>query len=187
MQNKILELMPSDPQAAMALAVEHYTGLIWKTVQKYLENPEDIKECVNDTFMEFYIHRERFDSSRGSLEAFLTGIARKRAVSRYRKNRVRETVRLEEAADRSDPASELETKMDLERAMSELKEEDREIIRMKYFVGMTIQEIADSLQLPYETVKKRHQRSLARMRLVLIAAMTLLLVLLLAACAYIVG
>ena len=39
--------------------------------------------------------------------------------------------------------------MDLERAMSELKEEDREIIRMKYFVGMTIQEIADSLQLPY--------------------------------------
>ena len=76
--------------------------------------------------------------------------------------------------------------MDLERAMSELKEEDREIIRMKYFVGMTIQEIADSLQLPYETVKKRHQRSLARMRLVLIAAMTLLLVLLLAACAYIV-
>lgn len=186
MQNKILELMPADPQAAMALAVEHYTGLIWKTVQKYLENPEDIKECVNDTFMEFYIHRERFDPSRGSLEAFLTGIARKRAVSRYRKNRVRETVQLEEAADRSDPASELETKMDLERAMSELKEEDREIIRMKYFVGMTIQEIADSLQLPYETVKKRHQRSLARMRLVLIAAMTLLLVLLLAACAYIV-
>ena len=109
MQNKILELMPADPQAAMALAVEHYTGLIWKTVQKYLENPEDIKECVNDTFMEFYIHRERFDPSRGSLEAFLTGIARKRAVSRYRKNRVRETVRLEEAADRSDPASELET------------------------------------------------------------------------------
>ena len=53
MQNKILELMPSDPQAAMALAVEHYTGLIWKTVQKYLENPEDIKECVNDTLMEF--------------------------------------------------------------------------------------------------------------------------------------
>ena len=86
MQNKILELMPADPQAAMALAVEHYTGLIWKTVQKYLENPEDIKECVNDTFMEFYIHRERFDPSRGSLEAFLTGIARKRAVSRYRKN-----------------------------------------------------------------------------------------------------
>ena len=27
MQNKILELMPADPQAAMALAVEHYTGL----------------------------------------------------------------------------------------------------------------------------------------------------------------
>lgn len=186
MQKQILEQMSTDPQAAMTLAVEHYTGLIWKTVQNYLENPEDIKECVNDTFMEFYIHRERFDPSRGSLAAFLTGIARKRAISRYRKNRVRETVQLEAAADGSDEASDLETKMDLERAMSGLTEEDQEIIRMKYFVGMTIQEIADSLQLPYETVKKRHQRSLARMRMILIAALTFLLVMLLAACAYIV-
>ena len=35
---------------------------------------------------------------------------------------------------------------------------------MKYFGGMTIREIADSLELPYETVKKRHQRSLHKLR-----------------------
>ncbi len=84
-----------------------------------------------------------------------------------------------------DEAAGLERRMDLEKAMETLKPQDREIIRMKYYVGMTIQEIADSLKLPYETVKKRHQRSLGRLRLALIAALVLVLGMLLAACAYI--
>lgn len=63
--------------------------------------------------------------------------------------------------------------------MAVLKPEDLDIIRMKYYGGMTIQEIADSLGLPYETVKKRHQRSLSKMHLAMIAVLVLLLALLL--------
>ena len=42
--------------------------------------------------------------------------------------------------------------------------DEAELIRMKYFGGMSIREIADSLELPYETVKKRHQRTLHKLR-----------------------
>lgn len=55
---------------------------------------------------------------------------------------------------------------------------------MKYYDGMTIREIADSMKLPYETVKKRHQRSLSKMRLLLTLALILALTALLGACAY---
>ena len=48
---------------------------------------------------------------------------------------------------------------DMERAMKSLKPQELQIIRMKYYDGMSVREIADSLNLPYETVKKRHQRS----------------------------
>lgn len=184
-QNRIFRLFARDPHAAMELAVEQYTGLVWKTAGQYLENPEDIKECVNDTFMEFYLHRERFDPQKGSLAAFLTSIARNRAISLYRKNKARQARELGEVTDDRDEAGGLELKLDLDRAMETLKPEDREIIRMKYYVGMTIEEIAESLHLPYETVKKRHQRSLGKLRLALIAALILVLAMLLAACAYI--
>ncbi len=73
----------------------------------------------------------------------------------------------------------VDRKLNLEKAMAVLKPEDLDIIRMKYYGGMTIQEIADSLGLPYETVKKRHQRSLSKMRLAMIAVLVLLLALLL--------
>lgn len=47
--------------------------------------------------------------------------------------------------------------------MKLLNPNELQIIRMKYYDGMSVQEIADSLNLPYETVKKRHQRSVFKL------------------------
>lgn len=186
LQEKIMVLLEANPQKAMSLAVERYTGLLWHVVEQYLKNPEDIKECVNDTFMEFYTGRERFDSSKGNLASFLAAIARNLAVSRYRRENLRRTLELdEEIPGETGQMEQVDRKLNLEKAMAVLKPEDLDIIRMKYYGGMTIQEIADSLGLPYETVKKRHQRSLSKMRLAMIAVLVLLLALLLDACAYI--
>ncbi len=205
-EQKIRKLLKENPQAAMILTVEHYTGLIWAVCGRYLANPEDIKECVNDTFAAFYWQRENFDESKGDLASFLCGIARHQAISHYRKNkryeegrrygnakgdgRKGEDSRMEgkeaEEAGRLDP--ELEgtyDRLDLEQALDTLKAEDAEIIRMKYYEGMTVQEIADSLNLPYETVKKRHQRSLGKLRVWMLATLILLLVAALVACAYV--
>lgn len=184
LQEKIMVLLEADPQKAMSLAVERYTGLLWHVAEQYLKNPEDIKECVNDTFMEFYTGRERFDGSKGNLASFLAAITRNLAVSRYRRKNLRKPWSwTEEIPDETGQMEQVDRKLDLEKAMAVLKPEDLDIIRMKYYGGMTIQEIAESLGLPYETVKKRHQRSLSKMRLAMIAALVLLLAILLAACA----
>ena len=66
--------------------MEQYAALVWKTAAAYLENPEDIKECVNDTFLEFYLHSDRYDPEKGSYAAFLSAAARNKAIDRYRKN-----------------------------------------------------------------------------------------------------
>lgn len=183
-QDQIIALLSTKPQEAMARMVEEYSGLVWKVAERYLKDPEDIKECLNDTFFELYQHRERFDPEKGSLTAFLAAIARNHAVSRYRKNAVRKAGVLEEdLPDSGDAIGNMDEKLDLEKALGTLKPEDAEIIRMKYYDGMTVQEIADSLKLPYETVKKRHQRSLGKMRLALILALLLGLALL-TACAF---
>ena len=167
-EQELLRMLDYDPHTGMAAMVEQYTGLLWHVAEHHLKNPEDIKECVNDTFLEFYIHRERFDSKKGTLATYLAQIMRNLSISRYRKN-----VLWDEQLDTplEDPMSisELaEARVDLERAMAALKPEDAEIIRMKYYGGMTVREIAASLGLSYDTVKKRHQRSLSKMRMLLL-------------------
>lgn len=152
-EQELLRMLDYDPHTGMAAMVEQYTGLLWHVAEHHLKNPEDIKECVNDTFLEFYIHRERFDSKKGTLATYLAQIMRNLSISRYRKN-----VLWDEQLDTplEDPMSisELaEARVDLERAMAALKPEDAEIIRMKYYGGMTVREIAASLGLSYDTVK----------------------------------
>ena len=66
--------------------IRQYGPLIWKIVSAYLDNPDDIQECVNDTFCELYLHGERYDPDKGSYAAFLSAAARNKAIDRYRKN-----------------------------------------------------------------------------------------------------
>ena len=198
--------------------MEQYAALVWKTAAVYLENPEDVKECVNDTFLEFYLHPDRYDPEKGSYAAFLCAIARRKAISAYRKNRkasgfsvisggkagaqpasgsgsAARGASAAGAADRTDPADmadpfdmadSLANRLDLEAALKSLKPEEFDIIRMKYYDGMTIKEIADSLNLSYETVKKRHQRSLTKLQKALTIGLILAAIAALAACAYVV-
>ena len=183
---ELTQLLSENPQEAMVLIVERYTGLLWSVVQRYLNNPEDIRECVNDSFFAFYNSSETFDPAKGTLAVFLCAIAEKKAISLYRKNKnlpssplPESTVEPEAIFERSD------LRMDLDRAIQTLQPKDADLIRMKYYGGMSMREIAESLRIPYETVKKRHQRILGKMRTILLAVLALLLAALLAACAYV--
>lgn len=181
----ILDTLYCDIPRGMELLMGNYTGLVWKVISFYLNNPEDIKECVNDTFTEFYFCKEQYDTKKSSLPVYLTAIAKHLAISRYRNERRYKTEAFPSAPAVIDRRLELaEAKSDLAKAMSSLKPDELQIIRMKYYGGMTIQEIADSLHLPYETVKKRHQRSIGKLRHSLFLVLLLLLILMLTACTY---
>ena len=134
---EFLEILEQDPSRGMELLIGQYSGLLWSLVSRYLDNQEDQKDCINETFEQFYYNRKRFDPGRGSLSAYMAGMLQKRAVSLYRKNSVR---KWEELSD-SYPADEseldcLDWSLDLQQALEALKPEEFELIRMKYYEGM---------------------------------------------------
>ena len=184
-ETEILNLLATQPRDAIIAIIENYTGLLWKIAEKYLSDPEDIKECVNDSFLEFYNHRHSFDRTKGSIAVFLGTITRNLAISRYRKLKSHPSTALsQDIADEENFVQQLENRIDLEQAIASLDPKDARIIHMKYYNGMSLQEIADSLHLPYETVKKRHQRSLTKMRWLLMILITIALIAAISACAY---
>lgn len=171
--------------------LERYAALVWKTASAYLDDPEDIKEIVNETFFEFYLHADRYDPHKGSYAAFLASIARHRAAGRRRKLDAEmraaaalQTEPLPSEACPEDTAQPIAERVDLEEALGALDPEEFRLIRMKYYGGMSLKEIAASLELPYETVKKRHQRSLSKLKRMLILGLLLAILAALAACTY---
>ena len=181
----LLARLDTEPDRAMEALVEQYTPLICHVASKYLTDPEDVKECVNDVFTEVYLHRAEFSPEKGSLASWIGTIARNRAISRYRKGRKDQPLPEDGAeTERSGPdtTAELEQAMDVEQAISQLSETDQQIIRMKYYGGMSISEIAEALHIPYETVKKRHTRSIKQLRKLLLTILIIAALLILAAC-----
>ncbi|MBQ8231487.1 MAG: sigma-70 family RNA polymerase sigma factor [Lachnospiraceae bacterium] len=186
-EQELITLLQTHPDQAMEELIEQYTGLVWSIVSGHLNYVEDIRECVNDTFAEFYFQRERFDASKGSLSAYLSAIARNRAISKYQKNKklkFKEPLKEEILADDSDPIDQIEWKVVLEKAMEILSADELQLMQMKYYENMTVKEIAEALHLPYETIKKRHQRSILKMRKSLLLLLIIIFVTLLTACAY---
>lgn len=184
-----LELFQTDSNAAMDELIEQYTGLVWSIASKHLSNTEDKKECVNDTFAEFYRRWETFDPSKGTLSAYLSTIAQNRAITKYQKNKVYNLHDpLDEAyhADSFDAIDQAEWKIVLASAMEVLSADEVKLIQMKYYENMTVKEIADALHIPYETVKKRHQRTIGKLKKALIGLLIFVLISVLAACAYMV-
>jgi len=182
----LLARLETDPDQAMETLIEKYSPLVCHVAAKYLPNPEDVKDCVNDTFTAVYLHRAAFSPQKGSLAVWIGTIARNQAISMYRKCRkdlsfFENGAGAESVPDTHNGMEEKEQALDIERALSELNEADRQIIRMKYYGGMSTREIATALMLPYETVKKRHARTLKRLRLLLLSILVAA-ILFLAAC-----
>lgn len=57
-----------------------------------------------------------------------------------------------------------ETREALLAAVNELPDDQREVISLRYFLGLSEQEVAQALGLPEGTVKSRTSRALERLR-----------------------
>ena len=172
---KLLHLLDQNPEEGMSLLMEEYMGLLWSACRLYLTNPEDIRECVQETFVDFFVNRERFRGEKGTVKAYLYVIAKRKAIRMAAQNGKQSAVPLEmlkeTAADSGEEA--ILNREALEQALGKLKEQDSRMIRMQYYDGLTCREIAEAMELPVETVKKRQQRSLKKLRLALIALVVL--------------
>lgn len=168
---QLLTLLKDDSEEGLAALIGEYSGFLWAVSGRYLDNGEDIKDCLNETFSDFYLHLDRFDPDKGSLKGYLAVICQRNALRRGRDNLRWAGVQPSELKADSEPLERWEQTETLDEALSSLDPVDEQIVRMKYYGGMTAREIAASLGLPRETVYKRQQRSLSKMKKFLIATL----------------
>jgi RNA polymerase sigma-70 factor (ECF subfamily) len=102
-------------------------------------------------------------------DAYLRRAVRNACYDALRKQRTRRTdtvdapflESLEASADRPDE------RIAIERALRSLPPDQREVVHLKIFEGLTFQEIADATETPPNTVASRYRYALDKLRLVL--------------------
>jgi RNA polymerase sigma factor (sigma-70 family) len=134
---------------------------------------DEAEDVLQRVFYEVWRNRDRYDPGR-SLEAWVLGIARKRAIDQLRRRHAN-VVPLEELRDiAGDDGRELAERYaratEVRAALERLPAEQREALTLAYFGDLTQTQVAERLGVPLGTVKARTFRGLRRLADILGAA-----------------
>jgi len=139
---------------------------------KLLQDRMEAEDVCHDVLMAVISEPERYDPSRGSVEAWLAVLAKSRSLDRLRKkkrfvlaaDRVNEEV---STAAEIDTESKVLAKMETEalrRALREVPGVQRKTIAAAYFAYRSQRELATDWQVPIGTVKSRLRYGLGHLR-----------------------
>jgi RNA polymerase sigma-70 factor (ECF subfamily) len=123
-------------------------------------------DVVQETFARVWLHADRFDASRGTLEAWVFTIARNAAVGQLRRHR-RHDVLSREVADPSpsplEQVQQREARSLVRTAVASLPENRRRSVE-QVLAGFTLTEAARRLGVPEGTLKSRVRGAYTEMR-----------------------
>lgn len=169
MQEKnIIDAIKAGDEQAMQKIICRYSRLLWSIVGAVLSQvgtTEDMEECVADVFIDLWEHPQKYDESRGSLKAWLSVIARNKAIDRYRQKTKIQTIPLEETVlAQMGVEPEMENREGLQEALAKLTEEEKEILLRRYVYQQKPKEMAVALGLSVKQIENRLYRIKAKMR-----------------------
>ena len=142
---------------------------------RILQDEDEAGEVVGDVFVQVWRHIDQHDASRGPLVPWILSIARNRALDMLRRRRRwwRKTERIAQAQgvpednvastphEASVPGWPVHR--EVHAALAALPEEQRNVVLLSYFEGLSHREIARRLHQPLGTVKTRMRMAQQRL------------------------
>lgn len=173
MAQAILQRIASGDKSAVQECLKLYGGLVWSLARRMSPNTDDAEDAVQEIFIDVWKNAARFDEAQASETTFIAMIARRRLIDRLRKtNRQPNTDSLEDVLvePSKDYAQQMQMSVEAKEAaeaMKELRPEQRQVLNLSIFQGLSHQEISDRTGMPVGTVKTHARRGLIEIREIL--------------------
>jgi len=151
---------------------DRYRSRAFGLAVRLTRQPGVAEEVTQDAFFNLWRNAGNFDPSRGNLGSWLLTFVRHRAIDSLRSGKRRErNVELDSAAERleapertDEEVARREESRNARLLVNELPTDQREVIELAYFRGMTHTEIAAKVGIPLGTVKGRSRLALEKLR-----------------------
>ena len=162
-------------RAAFEELYTRYSNILYATAMKFLKEDADAQDVVQDVFIQIWDKAKLYDPAKGKLLTWALTMTRNRSIDRIRaiqrRTRLRDDFEKETVADESAGIREALSGVDasertqiLRDAVARLSPEQRKVIDLAFFGGLTQSEIADRLGEPLGTVKARARRGLMKLK-----------------------
>jgi RNA polymerase sigma-70 factor, ECF subfamily len=169
----LVERVATGDQSALAALYDATNRLIYSLVLRVLGDMSSAEEVLIDVYTQIWRQAASYDVNRGAPLAWMAIIARSRAIDRLRsgwqdKHRKESLDVLGDApaneASPEESAAVSERQKIVQEALALLTFEQRQVIELAYYSGLSHSEIAAKLNLPLGTVKTRTRLGMTKLR-----------------------
>ncbi len=159
--------MAAGDRAAMSELYARHASLLLGLALRIVRDRREAEDLLHDVFLEAWRAAKAFDPKRGRVRTWLAIRMRSRALDLQKSARVSRNagdagldVLVDEARD---PASGPDHAR-VRTALAELGPDQRRVLELAYFEGLSCTEIAEKISIPVGTVKSRLAAGLDRLR-----------------------
>ena len=162
-------------ESALEILYDRYSSRMLGLAVLILRKRDAAEDILQEAFFRVWDRAESFDSTRGNFGAWLATIVRNRCMDYIRRNESK----MGQGNDSSDPQfSKIpdpnqdtldavvfrDQRTRVRQALINLPEDQRQVIELAYFSGLTQREIAEQLNFPPGTIHTRARLALEKLR-----------------------
>lgn len=162
---ELVAAMARGDRGALAQLYERHSGLLMGLAMRIVRERREAEDLLHDVFLEAWRHAKDFDPKRGRVRTWLAIRMRSRALDHQKSARVSRNAGdagLEALVD--DTARTSPDHARVRSALADLGAEQRKVLELAYFEGLSCSEIAKRIDIPVGTVKSRMAAGLDRLR-----------------------
>ncbi len=157
---------------ALGTLYDLYASLVYRLALRALASPQEAEDLTQEIFLILW-RQGIYNSTRGSLSSFLTTLTRSRAIDRLRSRgtNLNLTQRWSQRMSTETPcptpleaASLTQRSQQVRYALGQLPENQRQVLEMAYYEGLSQTEIAKQLDIPLGTVKTWTRQGLLKLK-----------------------
>jgi RNA polymerase sigma-70 factor (ECF subfamily) len=171
---ELLDCISSKDRDALAELYDRYGRRVFALAARILNDPNSSEEVTQDVFLSVWRRGSSYSAHKGKFTTWLFSIAHNRTIDELRKRRRDRNRQNDDIEDHlhieSPEISPLDSAVaqseyaKVRDAMADLPVEQREVVELSYYRGLTQAEIAEKTGQPLGTVKTRMRLALKKLR-----------------------
>jgi len=169
---ELMARVKAGDETALSDLYDRFSGTLNALALRVLRDTADAEEVVQEVFLHAWNRASTYDPKRSSVSTWLVLVTRSRSIDRLRTrqvvdrthDQVRHQKKLHESPRASADVQKMDRRRRIDAALAGLPDEQRRVLELAYFGGMTQREIAEQTAIPLGTVKTRTLLAMKKLR-----------------------
>lgn len=146
---------------------EDYRDKVFAYIKNHVNSITDAEDLCEDVFVKIFEKIDTYDEKKARLSTWIYSITSNTVIDFYRTSHIHSEIPEDLSDEKSSIEEDYLNQENLEvlaKALRELPQEQMDIIVLRYYKGLTLQEVAEKMSLSYGITKLRHREALGTLQ-----------------------